>query len=42
LPPAAFLHDQFGEMEEAVVLKGLRMESICEFRRGVFPEGAKA
>jgi hypothetical protein len=40
-PLAAFLHDQLGEMEEAVVLKGLRMKGLGEFRRGVLPEGAQ-
>ena len=41
-PPAALLHDQFGQIEETVVLKNLQMESLCEFRRSVFSEGAKA
>ena len=40
-PLAAFLHDQLGEMEESVVLKGLRMKGLGEFRRGVLPEGAQ-
>ena len=40
-PPTAFLHDQLGQMEEAVVLEGLQMNGGGEFRRGVFPEGAQ-
>ena len=40
-PPAAFLHDQLGQMEEAIVLEGLRMKGVGEFRRGVFSEGAE-
>ena len=38
---AAFLHDQLGELEEAVVLEGLRMKGLGEFGRGVFSEGAE-
>ena len=40
-PPAAFLHDQLGKMEKAVVLTGVRMKGVGEFRRGVFPKGAQ-
>jgi hypothetical protein len=41
-PLAAFLHDQLGQMEEAIVLQGLRMKAVGEFCRGVFSEGAEA
>ena len=39
--PAAFLHDQLGKMEEAVVLTGVRMKDVGDPRRGVFPKGAQ-
>ena len=41
-PAAACLHDQLGQMEEAIVFEGLRMKGVGEFGRGVFPEGAEA
>ncbi len=31
-----------GQMEEAIVLEGLRMKGVGEFGRGVFSEGAEA
>jgi len=40
-PLAAFLHDQFGQMKEAIVLQGLRMKVVGEFRRGALPEGTE-
>ena len=41
-PAAACLHDQLGQMEEAIVFEGLRMKGVGEFGRGIFPEGAEA
>jgi hypothetical protein len=40
-PPAALLHDQLGQVEEAIPFNGLRMKAIGELRRCVFPEGAE-
>ena len=40
-PPTAFLHDQLGQMEEAIILKGLRMKGVGEFCRGAFSKGAQ-
>jgi hypothetical protein len=39
---AAFLHDQLAEMEEAVVLKGLRSQSISELGSRSLAEGTQA
>ena len=39
--PTALLHDQFGQMEEAIVLEGWGMKGVGEFGRGVFSEGTK-
>jgi hypothetical protein len=41
LSPAALLHNQLGQMKEAIVLEGLRMKGLGEFGRGVFSEGAE-
>lgn len=40
-PPAALLHDQFSEMEQAIVLKGVWMEGFAKFGRSMFSEGAE-
>ena len=39
--PAALLHGQLGQMEEAIVLDGMRMEGFGKFGRSMFPEGAE-
>ena len=41
-PPSAFLHDQLGKVEKAVVLEGLRVKGVGELRRGVFCEGPQS
>ena len=40
-PPATFFHDQLGQVEEAIVLDGLRMKGVGELRRRAFSEGAQ-
>jgi len=41
LLPAAFLHDQLGQIEEPIVLKSLWVKSVGEFGRGGFPKWAE-
>src|SRR3954453_11575901 len=41
LPPAAFLHDQLGQIKEPIVLKSLWMKSVGEFGCGGFPKWAE-
>src|SRR3954447_7359111 len=38
LSSTAFLRNQLGQIEEPIVLKSLRMKSVGEFGRGVFPK----
>lgn len=40
--PAAFLHDQLGQIEQAVVLEGLRSQGIDEFARRPLAEITQA
>src|SRR5215469_12753776 len=41
-PPAALLHDEFGQMVEAIVLKGLRSQGIDEFASRPLAEKTQA